>query len=125
MNRILLISGALFGLLTVIIGAFGAHAFQDILIENERVDTFETGVKYQAMHSLLLIIMGMLADKINNRKIIYAGYSIIAGIIVFSGSLYILSLTNLTFLGAITPLGGLLFIIGWIMLLYSFWKMKE
>lgn len=108
---------AFFGMLAVGIGAFGAHGLKDILEETGRSETFETGVKYHFYHSLALFLIGILASlKPAFKRLSGAAISMIIGILVFSGSLYLLSLTGLTWLGAITPLGGLAFIVGWILI---------
>ncbi len=124
MNKSILIAGSIFGLLTVVVGAFGAHALQATLLANGRVDTFETAVLYQGIHALALLIIGILSEKIGSPKIVYAGFSMVIGVLIFSGSLYILSLTNMTFLGAITPIGGLFMILGWVLLIIGISKSK-
>ncbi len=101
------------GMLSVMIGAFGAHALKATLEATHRLETFETAVKYQFYHSLALILLGLLMVQFQHKAFNVAGYGFITGIIIFSGSLYALSLTGITKLGAITPLGGLAFIIGW------------
>lgn len=118
------ISGAILGLLTVVIGAFGAHALQGILLQNGRVDTFETGVNYQGIHALAMLAIGQLVGKIDEKSLKYAGMSMLAGVVVFSGSLYVLSLTNVTFLGAVTPFGGLLMIAGWVILIAAIYRSR-
>jgi uncharacterized membrane protein YgdD (TMEM256/DUF423 family) len=119
MQKTLLVAGALLGGLGVAIGAFGAHALRAALTESGRTDTFETAVKYQFYHALALLLVGMLYAAFPNRSVLYAGYSMLAGVIVFSGSLYILCLTGIRWLGAITPLGGVFMILGWGLLLYG------
>lgn len=114
-KTVLIIAGIL-GALSVGIGAFGAHALQDTLTANGRLDTFETGVKYQFYHTMALLLLGILMLNFDQSYFHYAAYAFIAGTIVFSGSLYTLSLTNMTWLGAITPIGGLGFILGWVFL---------
>ena len=113
MYKLFLIIGAASAAIAVMIGAFGAHALKDTLEASQRLDTFETAVKYQFYHSFALLILGILMMKTNHNLFNISGYSFIVGIILFSGSLYVLSLTGITKLGAITPLGGLAFIIGW------------
>ena len=95
------------------IGAFGAHALRKTLEASNRMETFETGVKYQMYHALALLFIGLLLYKIENPLLHYAGYAMIAGIFIFSGSLYILCLTGVTKWGAVTAIGGLAFLIGW------------
>jgi uncharacterized membrane protein YgdD (TMEM256/DUF423 family) len=106
--------GAVLALLAVAFGAFGAHALKEI-VTPERLQTFETGVRYQMYHALALLIMSVLPLK-NNR----AAWFLLIGTIIFSGSLYLLVLSGVGIFGAITPLGGVLQIIGWAMLIFSF-----
>jgi uncharacterized membrane protein YgdD (TMEM256/DUF423 family) len=116
MNKIIQ-AGAIFGALAVGIGAFGAHGLADILETYGRTETFETGVKYHFYHALALVLLGIIGHQPFSKKwLTWSSYGFIAGILVFSGSLYILSLTGITWLGAITPLGGVAFILGWIFL---------
>ena len=123
MNTIALISGATFGLTAVIFGAFGAHLLKKKLTKDQ-LQSFETGVKYQMYHSIILLLLGFqLNDKttINN----YIIYAFITGIILFSFSIYglVISSANnkkIKILGPITPLGGLFLIIGWALLIYKF-----
>lgn len=115
-KTILIISG-IFGVLSVAIGAFGAHGLGATLSANNRLDTFETAVKYQFYHTLALFLLGILMINIQSNYLNYAAISFILGMVIFSGSLYTLSLTNMTWLGAITPIGGLGFILGWIFLI--------
>jgi len=109
-------TAAIFGALAVGIGAFGAHGLKDILAETGRAETFETAVKYHFYHSLAIFLIGILAlVKPEWKKLSTATILMIVGIVIFSGSLYILSLTGITWLGAITPFGGVAFIAGWIL----------
>ena len=114
-KAVLILAGIL-GALSVGIGAFGAHGLQDTLTANGKVDTFETAVKYQFYHTLALLLLGILMLNFQQSYLTYAAYAFTGGIVVFSGSLYVLSLTNMTWLGAITPIGGLGFILGWVFL---------
>ena len=128
MNKTLLVSGAFFGLTAVIFGAFGAHGLKNILT-SEAIKTFETGVKYQMYHALLLLFVGINTTLSQSAKTMIF-YFVVTGIILFSGSIYGLStneLTSINFkkIGFVTPIGGLLLIIGWTMLLYYFFKMKS
>jgi uncharacterized membrane protein YgdD (TMEM256/DUF423 family) len=112
-----LAAAGIFGLLGVGLGAFGAHGLASILVANDRVATWDTAVLYQLVHVLLLLGLGIL-DHVRPSKLLgVATWLSIAGICIFSGSLYVLSLTNLRWLGAITPLGGLSFMIAWALLL--------
>lgn len=117
MQKIFLIIGAVLGAISVGIGAFGAHGLKKMLEFNGRLQNFETAVKYQFYHVFALIIVAILMDKYSAKWMTIAGYSFIGGILLFSGSLYILSITNITKWGAITPIGGLLFILGWIFII--------
>lgn len=107
---------AVLGGLAVAIGAFGAHGLEAILMEHGRVDTFETAVKYHFYHTLAILLTGVLMMVRTEKMYRYSANAFLLGIVIFSGSLYTLSLTNLTWLGAVTPLGGLSFIIGWVLL---------
>lgn len=122
MAKIFLILGSSFAGLAVAIGAFGAHALKSVLEATNRVETFETGAKYQFYHALALIVLGLLMQKFDHRMFTWAGYGFVAGIILFSGSLYILSLSGVTKWGAVTPLGGIAFLIGWITLIIGITK---
>lgn len=116
MQKLILIIGAISAGLTVAIGAFGAHALKAMLEASQRSETFNTGVSYQFYHSLALLAIGLLMLKTPHKFLQYAAWSHIAGILLFSGSLYILCLSGNTKWGAVTPIGGLLFIAGWIFL---------
>jgi uncharacterized membrane protein YgdD (TMEM256/DUF423 family) len=113
------------GALAVGLGAFGAHSLEALLIQNGRLDTFQTAVNYHFYHTLALLGIGVLAIvKPGWKGIAFAAWSMVLGILIFSGSLYVLSLTGITWLGAITPLGGLAFILGWSSLVYLSFKNK-
>lgn len=110
---------AVSGVLAVGLGAFGAHGLEALLTQNGRLDTFQTAVSYHFYHTLLLLGVGILAI----IKPQWKGYAaitwlVLVGICFFSGSLYVLSLTGITWLGAIAPLGGLAFILAWASLIY-------
>ena len=122
MAKIFLIIGGILGGLSVAIGAFSAHALKNILEANDRMQTFETGVKYQFYHALALILLGLLMQKFDHKLFIWSGYGFIIGTILFSGSLYILSLTGIGKWGAITPLGGVAYLVGWITLVIGISK---
>lgn len=109
-------TGIIFSVLTVIIGAFGAHFLSNII--GDKMDTFKTGVQYQMFHSFALIITGILS-KVFQIDLSKAGYLFISGIILFSGSLYLISIYKYLFLGIVTPVGGLFFIMGWLFLIYK------
>lgn len=100
----------------VLLGAFGAHALKGKL-DSHYLEVFKTGVLYHFIHALSLFIVAWLKTQSNDPKISYAGFFFIAGIVLFSGSLYILSITKIKWIGAITPLGGLCFLTGWLLLI--------
>jgi len=118
MPRLFILIGALMGFLGVALGAFGAHGLRTRL-GPEMLAVFETGVRYQMYHALALLVLGALAPGIAGRLATAAGWSFTAGIVLFSGSLYLLALTDVRILGAITPLGGVAFLIGWACLAYA------
>ena len=122
MNKLVLVTGAVFGLFTVIIGAFGAHALSDILELNDKTDVFETAVTYQSIHALVLLFLGLLSEKIDSRWLHRSVVMFVVGVLIFSGSLYLLSLTNMTKLGMVTPIGGVFMILGWVFLLIGIMK---
>ncbi|HEY7283844.1 MAG TPA: DUF423 domain-containing protein [Vicinamibacterales bacterium] len=112
MDRTFLFLGGLAGFLAVGLGAFGAHALRGRL-SPEMLAVFETGVRYQMYHALALILTSFVAARMSGWLITTAGWSFTAGIVLFSGSLYALALSGVTILGAVTPLGGVAFLIGW------------
>ncbi|WP_421101729.1 DUF423 domain-containing protein [Sporosarcina psychrophila] len=116
-----IIAGAVNAAIAVAFGAFGAHALKEKLSEHY-LAIWETAVQYQMFHALALLAIGILMSPSLFGPVIqlsWAGYLILAGIIIFSGSLYVLSLTGIGILGAITPIGGVAFIAGWIMLIVA------
>lgn len=115
-SRIILATGSITGMLALMTGAFGAHGLKDVLIANGRIETFNLAVEYQFYHTLALLATGILSIYAPSKKFGYAAISFIAGIIFFSGSLYFLALLNKPILGAITPIGGVCFILGWLFL---------
>lgn len=122
--------GAILGALAVGIGAFGAHALKDWLISIGQAETFQTASKYHFYHSFSIILIGILMRLgLNNSEksskfLAWAGNLHLFGILIFSGTLYLLCLTNIKWLGAITPIGGVLLIVGWVFLALSFLKKK-
>ncbi len=110
--------GALFGGLGVLLGAFGAHALEGVL-RPERLVVFETAVRYQFYHALALLLVGALEQVGPNLWLARAGRWFALGVVLFSGSLYLLCATDVGLLGAITPLGGLSFVAGWVCLVLS------
>ncbi len=124
MAKIFLLLGAFSGLISVALGAFGAHALRSILEANQRTDTFELASRYQFYHSFALLIVGLVALQVQSKWLAYSGYGFLVGMLIFSGSLYILALSNMRWLGAITPIGGVALIAGWLFLLLAVWSMK-
>ena len=113
MTRIFLAIASVLGGISVVLGAFASHALKDRL-SDRALEIWETGTKYQMYHALALILVALLISRFpDSVLLVVAGYAFVAGITIFSGSLYALSLSGIQWLGAITPLGGAAFIIGW------------
>jgi uncharacterized membrane protein YgdD (TMEM256/DUF423 family) len=116
MDRTFLLIGSILGFLGVAFGAFGAHALRARL-SPEMLDVFETGVRYQMYHAFAVLIVAAAIGHIGPvRLLVLAGWSFFIGVVLFSGSLYVLALTGVGILGAVTPFGGLLFLLGWALL---------
>lgn len=114
--RTFLLLGCACALVAVAAGAFGAHALENRL-SPERVATWETGARYHFYHSIGLLVVGLLGLHVGDAaRLRWAGWSMFAGILLFSGSLYVLSLSGLSYLGAVTPFGGVAFLLGWLLL---------
>lgn len=128
MEKRILSTAAVLGMTAIILGAFGAHALKSVL-DSQQLGTFETGVRYQMYHALLLLFVGsskQISDKA--RKVIF--YFIVIGVLFFSGSIYLLAVDglisfNAKSIGFITPIGGLLLIVGWIYLFIDFNNKKS
>lgn len=113
MFRKLVLAGAVAMLLAVALGAFGAHGLKGKIGES-MLSAYETGVQYHIAHALGLILIGLVADKLGESKWVFrAGAFLVAGMVLFSGSLYAMALTDIGKLGIITPFGGVSFLIGW------------
>lgn len=114
MTRIFLSIAAILGATSVAFGAFAAHALREKLTERA-TEIFETGARYQMYHALALLLVALLLSRAEaaQSSLVAAGYAFIVGVALFSGSLYALSLTGVKWLAAITPLGGVAFIVGW------------
>lgn len=129
MHKRFLIIGICFAGLAVALGAYGAHELKKIA-DAETVEVYKTAVQYQFYHALALMVLAYLAVHIPAKQLRWAGRSFIAGIVLFSGSLYSITLLKATnqivpgYIGPVTPLGGLLFILGWGCLLYAVIKSK-
>ena len=121
MARVFFILGSLSGLIAVTAGAFGAHTLRD-RTSAALLATFETGVRYQMYHALALLAVAWASTRWANSLTTVAGWLFVAGTLVFSGSLYALSLTGARWLGAITPLGGIALIGGWLCLALAAWR---
>lgn len=121
--RALIALGALLGALGVAAGAFGAHGLEGA-VTPERLETFGTAARYHLIHALALVLVGTIglfasrtdATNLPSRWLSFVGYLFVGGVVLFSGSLYLLVLTDTPWLGAITPLGGVCFIAGWLLL---------
>jgi uncharacterized membrane protein YgdD (TMEM256/DUF423 family) len=105
--------GALLGMTGVALGAFGAHGLEAVLAANGRAATFDTASQYHLIHALALLAIGWLATRIPGRLIHAAGWLLFAGVLIFSGSLYVLAVFDLGVMGAVAPVGGALLIAGW------------
>ncbi len=114
MKKILIIA-AISGMLAVMLGAFGAHGLKKI-ITPEMLEVFKTGVQYQFYHTFALLVVGILMSVNQSKALKWSANLFVTGIILFSGSLYVLAISGITVLGAITPLGGIAFIGGWLLL---------
>lgn len=127
MHSVFVMTGTFLAGLAVILGAFGAHGLKKI-VPPETVTTFQTGVQYQMYHALAMIFVGMLFEKTDSGIMKWAGICFIIGILLFSGSLYLITLlkakntVGLSGIGIITPFGGLFFVAGWLMMFIAVWK---
>ena len=120
--KLFLTLAALSGFVSVALGAFGAHALKSRLAA-DMLAIFETGVRYQMYHSLALLAVGVLTLLLPNaRSLGIAGWLFCAGMVIFSGSLYLLSLSGVKIWGAVTPIGGLFLLAGWLTMAWSIWK---
>jgi uncharacterized membrane protein YgdD (TMEM256/DUF423 family) len=117
-KRVLLIA-SLSGMLAVGLGAFGAHALKSILLQNNRVETYELAVRYHFYHTFALLSISIFMDRLSTRWLGYAAVSMLIGVVLFSGSLYALALLNETAFAIATPFGGVFLIVGWGILFYS------
>lgn len=121
MNKYIIIIGALLLALAIIIGAFGSHALKS-RIAPEMMLVYKTGVEYHFYHALGILLIGILSFHIQSCLLNWAAVLLMIGILLFSGSLYVLAITGIKWFGAITPFGGISFIIGWVLLALSVWK---
>ncbi|MBU1565149.1 MAG: DUF423 domain-containing protein [Proteobacteria bacterium] len=121
MERVFFIIGALSAFIGVAAGAFGAHGLKS-RISPEMLSVFEVGVRYQMYHAFALIVTAWVHTKWPSLLVTTGGWLFFAGTILFSGSLYLLSVGGMRWLGAITPLGGLAFLAGWICIAWAVWR---
>ncbi|TCZ78836.1 DUF423 domain-containing protein [Paenibacillus albiflavus] len=125
MFRRFLMLGSINALLSVALGAFGAHGLKGV-ISDEMLTVYQTGVQYHMIHALGLIAIALVADRLGNHRLVNAaGWLILIGIILFSFSLYALSITGVKILGAITPFGGVSFLAGWACVFLAAFKSKR
>jgi len=116
--------GATLAGVSVAIGAFGAHGLKG-RVPTELLAVYETGARYHFYHALALILLGILAETLSESYVKRSGWALLAGIALFSGSLYVMTLTGERWLGAVTPLGGVAFMFGWANLAWGLWKQPE
>ncbi|KAB2333147.1 DUF423 domain-containing protein [Cytobacillus depressus] len=117
--KLFIILGALNALLSVALGAFGAHGLEKT-VEPKYLEIWKTGVHYQMFHAVGLLVIGILLGKVPASSLLsWSGWMMFIGIILFSGSLYILTVTKISVLGAITPLGGVAFLVAWVLVIIA------
>jgi uncharacterized membrane protein YgdD (TMEM256/DUF423 family) len=121
MERFFFVAGCLMAFLAVALGAFAAHGLKSRL-SADMLDIFEVAVRYQMYHALALLAVGWASSRWPQTSTHAAGWAFIIGILIFSGTLYLLSLTGMRWLGAITPIGGVAFLVGWILLFWAAWR---
>lgn len=121
MTRLFLFWGAVNAALAVAMGAFGAHGLKQS-IEPALLAVYQTGAQYHLFHALGLLLVGVIARARGDRLLAVSGWMLLAGMVLFSGSLYLLAITGERWLGAITPLGGTAFILAWLLLAVAAWR---
>jgi uncharacterized membrane protein YgdD (TMEM256/DUF423 family) len=121
MDRFFFITASLLGLLAVVFGAFGAHLLKSHL-GADQLTTFETGVRYQMYHTFALLAVALSYAKWPGKTLVASGWLFIIGTVLFSGSLYVLSLTGMRWVAVVTPFGGLAFLAGWMCMAWSVWR---
>lgn len=125
MLRKFMMIGSINAFLSVALGAFGAHILK-AKIDSDMLAVYETGIQYHMMHALGLIAIALLADRLGQPRLVSAaGWLLLIGIILFSGSLYVLSISGIKVLGAITPFGGVSFLAGWLCVFLAAMKAKK
>jgi uncharacterized membrane protein YgdD (TMEM256/DUF423 family) len=120
-ERLFVVLGALSGFFAVAAGAFGAHALKTRLAP-DMLAVFDTAARYQLAHALALVGVAWAGDRWPDTTVRWAGWCFAAGTVLFSGSLYLLALTGVRGLGAVTPIGGIAFLLGWLLLAWSAWR---
>lgn len=120
-----LLAGALLGLLGVGFGAFGAHALKPMLLESGRLDTYELAVRYQFYHAFALLTVGILQHYLTSKYFKISGLFLTLGVLLFSGSLYLLCFTGTTAFAMVTPVGGVLMIFGWLVMAVGIFGAKK
>ncbi len=121
--RLFLTAGAISGAMAVLLGAFGAHLLKQ-MISPEMLEVFKTGIQYQFYHTSALLMVGLLMNLNPTKSLKWSGYLFMSGILIFSGFLYLLALTGIKTLGMIVPIGGVMFVAGWICMLIHLLKIK-
>ena len=121
MSKTILMTASILLALAVAIGAFGAHGLKQH-ISGEMLQTYKTGVEYHFYHALGLLLIGVLTISFPSELLKWSAIFLVAGIVLFSGSLYVLAISGIKWIGAITPVGGLGFIAGWVLLFFAVWK---
>ncbi|MBP0724996.1 DUF423 domain-containing protein [Bacillus sp. RG28] len=120
--KVFLVLGCLFAFLSIAIGAFGAHGLEG-KISAHSLQIYKTGVQYQMFQTAGIFLVALLLDKFgSSTTLTWAGWLMVLGIVLFSGSLYALSVTNVKIIGAITPIGGVLFLVSWVLVAISVLK---
>lgn len=128
MNKKLLVTGSILGLISIILGAFASHGLEKVVASDD-IETFQVGVRYQMYHALLLLFVGSTSKiQIKSKKIMF--YLVLFGVFLFSGSIYGLATDDLSgfnfkTIGFVTPIGGLLLIVSWVVMLIDFLKLKD
>lgn len=123
-QRTFMIIGGIMGALGVALGAFGAHGLDAVLAANGRAATFDTATQYHLTHALALALTGLLAERLPGRWTRWAGWLFLAGVLLFSGSLYILAVFDLGVMGAVAPFGGAALVGGWLCLALAAWRQR-
>jgi uncharacterized membrane protein YgdD (TMEM256/DUF423 family) len=125
MKNLTLIIGSLQAACSVALGAFGAHSLHDFLVATQHLDTFETAAKYQMYGGLALILLGIWQNQMSNKILRRAARMVIAGSFIFPVSLYLICFTGIKWFGAIAPIGGLSYIIGFLLMAYAAYQSKN